>query len=113
MDIDLEHKKIIFLLENDEFIRAHDILEELWRKYKDNEQTRAESFILKALLNASVSIELYKMQRFEHSLNVWNTYKKYEYLIDEINCKNTKSYKRIKDIIYKKREKYINDNNRF
>jgi hypothetical protein len=113
MDIDLEHEKIILLLENDEFIRVHDILEELWRKYKDNEHTRQESFILKAFVNASVSIELYKMKRFEHSLNVWNTYKKYEHLMDEINYQNTKSYKKIKDIIYKKREKYINDNNRF
>lgn len=113
MNINLEHEKIIFLLESDEFVRAHDILEEDWRKYKDNQQTRPESFILKALLNASVSIELYKIQRFEHSFNVWNTYKKYEYLIDEINCINTKNYKKIKDIIYEKREIYINDNNRF
>jgi hypothetical protein len=107
MDIDLEHEKIILLLENDEFIRVHDILEELWRKYKDINETREESFILKAFVNASVSFELYKMQRYEHSLNVWNTYKKYEYLIDEIYCINTKSYKKIKNIIYKKREKYI------
>jgi hypothetical protein len=107
MDINLEHKKIILFLENDEFVKVHDILEELWRKYKDINETREESFILKAFVNASVSFELYKMQRYEHSLNVWNTYKKYEYLIDEINCINTNSYKKIKNLIYKKREKYI------
>lgn len=47
------------------------------------------------------------MQRFEHCSNVWNTYKKYEYLIDEIDSLNKKNYQKIKEIIYEKREKYI------
>ncbi len=47
------------------------------------------------------------MQRIEHSNNVWNTYKKYENLIDELETLNTNNYKRIKEIIYKKREEYI------
>lgn len=113
MDINLTLKKIILFLENDEFVKSHDLFEELWRKYKDNEYTRKESFILKAFVNGSVTIALYKMQRYEHSLNVWNTYKKYEYLIDEIESINSENYKKIKEIIYKKREIYINDNNRF
>lgn len=107
MNITLELEEIISLLEKEDFIKSHDILEELWRKYKNDEKTRAESFILKALVNGSVCIELYKMQRFEHSFNVWNTYRKYEYLIAELNTINSKKYKEIKEIIYEKREKYI------
>lgn len=107
MNINLQLEKIILLLEENKFVEVHDIFEELWREYKKNEITREESFILKAFVNASVSIELYKMQRFEHSLNVWNTYKKYEYLIDEINSINKNNYKKIQEIIYKKREQYI------
>jgi predicted metal-dependent hydrolase len=107
MNINLELEEIILLLNGNKFVQAHDIFEELWRKYKNNESTRQESFILKAFVNGSVSIELYKMQRFEHSLNVWNTYKKYEYLIDEIISLNKNNYKKIKEIIYEKREKYI------
>ncbi len=107
MDINLSLEKIILFLENDDFIKSHDLFEELWRKYKDNENTRKESFILKAFVNGSVTIELFKMQRYEHSLNVWNTYKKYEYLIDEIESINSENYKKIKKIIYEKREKYI------
>ena len=84
MDINLQLEEIILLLDQNKFVESHDIFEELWRKYKNNESTRKESFILKAFVNGSVSIELYKMQRFEHCSNVWNTYKKYEYLIDEI-----------------------------
>lgn len=107
MDLDIELKKIIFLLNNNEFVRVHDIFEELWRKYKNDLKTREESFILKAFVNASVSIELYKMKRFEHSKNVWDTYLKYEYLIDKIDSTNNKNYKKINEIIYKKREIYI------
>ena len=107
MDINLELEKIISLLEHDKFIDSHDVFEELWREYKKDEDTREESFILKAFVNGSVCIELYKMQRFEHSSNVWNTYKKYEYLIEEIDSLNKNNYKKIQEIIYEKREKNI------
>lgn len=107
MNINLELEQIILLLNQNKFVEAHDVFEELWRDYKKDESTREESFILKAFVNGSVSIELYKMQRFEHSLNVWNTYKKYENLIDELETLNTNNYKKIKEIIYKKREEYI------
>ena len=100
MEINKDLEKIIFLLENDKF-------EDLWREYKNDEISRQESFILKAFVNASVTFELYKMQRIEHSNNVWNTYKKYENLIDKLETLNTNNYKRIKEIIYKKREEYI------
>jgi predicted metal-dependent hydrolase len=107
MNINLELEEIILLLNENKFVEAHDIFEELWRVYKKDEVTRKESFILKAFVNASVHIELYKMERLEHSLNVWNTYKKYEYLIDELDSLNKNNYQRIKEIIYEKREQYI------
>ena len=107
MDINLQLEKIILLLNKNKFVEAHDFFEELWREYKKDEATREESFILKAFVNGSVCIELYKMQRFEHSTNVWNTYKKYEYLIEEIDSLNKNNYKKIQEIIYEKREQYI------
>ena len=107
MEINKDLEKIIFLLENDKFLESHDKFEDLWREYKNDEISRQESFILKAFVNASVTFELYKMQRIEHLNNVWNTYKKYENLIDELEILNTNNYKKIKEIIYKKREEYI------
>ncbi|MDZ7818651.1 MAG: DUF309 domain-containing protein [Aliarcobacter sp.] len=107
MDINLKLQEIIFLLKEERFVQVHDIFEKLWREYKNDKSTREESFILKAFVNASVSIELYKMNRFEHSINVWNTYKKYENLIETLKTKNSFNYKNIKKIIYEKREKYI------
>ena len=107
MEINKDLEKIIFLLENDKFLESHDMLEHLWREYKNDKKSREESFILKAFVNATVTFELFKMQRIEHSNNVWNTYKKYEYLINELETLNTNNYKKIKEIIYKKREEYI------
>ena len=107
MKILKELNQTIKELENNNFVKAHDIFEELWREYKNNKETRQESFILKAFVNGSVCIELHKMQRKQHSINVWNTYKKYEYLIDELDTINTEKYKEIKALIYKKRDEFI------
>ena len=107
MDINIELEEIILLLQEEKFVKCHYIFEELWKKYKSSENTREESFILKAFVNASISFELHNMQRYEHSANLWNTYLKYENLIEQIDTKNSTNYKKIKEIIYKKREKYI------
>ena len=44
MDINLQLEEIILLLDQNKFVESHDIFEELWRKYKNNESTRKESF---------------------------------------------------------------------
>jgi len=107
MILNKELKEALKLLVNNEFIKAHDLFEGLWREYKDDKKTREESFILKAFVNASISFELYKMNRIEHSINVWNTYKKYEDLIDSLISPNRDTYKELKKIIYLKREEFI------
>lgn len=106
MNILKELKEAIDLLNKNEFIQAHDIFEDLWRKYKDEQKTRQESFILKGFINASISIELYKMQRYDHSKNVWNTFLKYEDLIDTHITRNREKYKELRTLIYKKRDEF-------
>ncbi len=106
MDIKEQLQEIITLVENTQFVKAHDELEELWREYKNDETTREESFILKAFTNAVVVFELVKMNRSEHSKNVWNTYKKYEYLIDELDSINKEEYIKLKKLVYKYKEEY-------
>jgi len=102
-----ELKEALELLNKNEFIKAHDLFEKLWRNYKDDVKTRKESFILKGFVNASISFELYNMNREQHSKNVWDTFKKYEYLIDELISANRDKYKEIKSVIYKKREEVL------
>ena len=107
MNLQTQLNEIINVINNNDFVRAHDLFEELWRKYKNDEKTRKESFILKAFVNGTVCIELYKMKRINHNINVWSTYKKYEYLIDEFKTINSTKYQEIKQLIYKKREEFI------
>ncbi|MGM0518741.1 MAG: DUF309 domain-containing protein [Campylobacterota bacterium] len=107
MNITKQLNKTIKELNSNNFIKAHDIFEDLWREYKNDSNTRGESFILKAFVNAAVCIELYNMKRFKHSNNIWNTYKKYEYLIQELDSENKPKYQEIKALIYKKREEFM------
>ncbi len=105
MNIKKELNGIIYLLNQNYFLKAHDKTEELWKIYKNDKSTRAESFILKAFINAFASFELNSMKRYEHANKIWEIYTKYEYLIDNLDSINKKEYKRIQELIYKKRDK--------
>ncbi|MAD42841.1 MAG: hypothetical protein CL623_10695 [Arcobacter sp.] len=113
MKIKKELNEILILINENYFLKAHDRTEDLWRIYKNDKKSRNESFILKAFVNAFAFFELIKMQRYEHADNIWKLFKKYEPLIDELNSINKIEYKKIQELIYKKREKEDNDNTRF
>jgi hypothetical protein len=104
MNIKKDLKEIIHLLEKDYFLIAHNKTEDLWREYKNDKNTRNESFILKAFVNAFATFELNSMKRYEHANKIWQIYMKYEYLIDELDSINKKEYKKIEELIYKKRD---------
>jgi hypothetical protein len=113
MNIKEDLNEIILLIDKNYFISAHDKTEELWRKYKNDKDTRKESFILKSFVNAFATFELNSMKRYEHSYKIWQIYVKYEYLIDELDSINKVEYKKIQELIYKKRDEEKNDNIRF
>ncbi|MBU3013570.1 DUF309 domain-containing protein [Poseidonibacter lekithochrous] len=113
MNIKKELDEIILLINKNYFLIAHDKTEDLWREYKNNKNTRTESFILKAFVNAFAFFELISMQRYEHADKIWQLFKKYEPLIDELNSINILEYKNIQELIYKKRRKRKYDNTRF
>lgn len=104
MNIKKDLNKIIILIEKSYFLSAHDKTEELWRKYKNDKKTRNESFILKAFVNAFAFFELYKMQRYEHANRIWKLFKKYEYLIEELDSINKVEYRNIQKLIYKRKD---------
>jgi len=104
MNIKDELLELFLLLEKNNFVNAHDKCEDLWRIYKNDKNTREESFILKAFVNAIAFLELIKMQRYEHAKKIWQIFKKYENLIEEINSQNKIEYKKIQKLIYTKRE---------
>ncbi len=104
MNIKNDLDELFILIQKDYFINAHDKCEDLWREYKNNLKTRDESFILKSFVNGIAFLELMKMQRDEHANKIWQIFKKYEKLIDEINSINKIEYKRLQKLIYEKRD---------
>ena len=113
MNIEEDLNEIILLIERNYFLNAHDKTEDLWRVYKNDKNTRNESFILKAFVNAFAYFELISMKRYEHANKILQIYIKYEYLINELNSINKIEYKKIQELIYKKRDEEKNDNIRF
>ena len=104
MNIKEDLNEIKLLIDKNYFLIAHNKTEDLWRVYKNDKSTRIESFILKAFVNAFAFFELNKMKRYEHADRIWKLFKKYEYLIDELNSMNKIEYKNIQELIYKKRD---------
>ena len=74
-------ERFIFLIEEGEYYEAHEVLEELWfpRRRQKDEKTLA----LKGLINASVSLELYKRGKKEKAVQVWQTFLKYRAFMED------------------------------
>ena len=87
---------IVFLefVEKEEFIEGHECLEDIWRKWKNSPNTREESYILKGLINASTSLALYRLGKFEGAKRVWETFEKYRPLIKSIDSPYTPLYQK-------------------
>ena len=89
-------KKLHFFqkfIENGEYFSAHEILEEIW--FKQRFQKDPEIALIKGLINAAVSFELYKRGREENSKKVWKTFIKYKKMYSLLSKKQQKIYKNI------------------
>ncbi len=61
---------------------AHEILEEVWfpRRFEKEDEIK----LLKGFINAAVSFELHKRERFAQSKKVWANYLKYRPLLSKV-----------------------------
>jgi len=70
-------------LENDEFKKAHEIMEKKWKEYK--KQNHPLTKLLKGFINGASAFELVRKNNFEGAKRLWNTYEKnLDYLTKEI-----------------------------
>ncbi len=95
------HKFIQVVSEND-FVAGHEVLEDKWREWKNNPDLREESFILKGLINGATALALKVMKRDLPANQVWDTFKKYEPLIETLTCKNSSLYKQAQKLLHVK-----------
>ncbi len=94
------------IVENNEFVEGHEVLEDKWKEWKKIPEKREESFILKGLINGSTAIALKVLKREKPSQQVWCTFLKYSPLIDEIDSEFTPLYQKARDILERKSIEY-------
>ena len=102
-----EINEFITLLKEDNFSKAAEYLELLWREYKNNDYTRMESFILKGLINGSFSLAMYQIGKKNSCELLWKKYEKYQPLINELVSINTHKYKLAAKILEDKRNQLV------
>lgn len=92
----------IRVVEKEEFVEGHEVLEEQWREWKKDTEKREESFILKGLINGSTALALYRLGKKEGAKRVWETFEKYRPLIHTLNSKHTAMYQEAAALLDKK-----------
>lgn len=98
-------EKFLHVISTDSFVAGHEVLEDLWREWKNTPEKREESFILKALINGATALALKVMGRDEPAAQVWSTFLKYEPLIKTLTCKDTDLYTQAQKLLHVKYKK--------
>ena len=90
----IEIEKFINLINEKLYYEAHEVLEKFWFPIRKNRDDY--SLLLKGFINAAVSFELYRRNKFEQSEKIYLVYIKYvtEERIDKL-CNNDK-FKKLK-----------------
>jgi hypothetical protein len=100
-------KKFMEVVEEEDFVEGHEVLEDDWRVWKNEPKTREESYILKGLINGSTALALWKMGRYDGAKKVWETYIKYKPYIKSVPSSFTSDYKRASELLEKKYSQII------
>jgi hypothetical protein len=85
-------QKFLHLVEKNNFLEAHEVLEDNWHTYKKTPHLKDESFLIKGLINGATALALQQLQRESSAHKVWNTFKKYEPLIETISSEHIQDY---------------------
>lgn len=101
-----ELEEFLHVVNQNDFVEGHEVLENIWKKWKKIPSLKEESFILKGLINGSTALALKVKKREKPSIQVWTTFLKYSPLIDEIDSEFTDMYKEARELLLKKSVEY-------
>lgn len=87
------------VVEAEDFVEGHEVLEEMWREWKKDPLKKEESFILKGLINGSTALALKRLGRESSALQVWETFEKYRPLIHTLSSIHTPLYKKAESLL--------------
>lgn len=95
------------VVENDEFVEGHEVLEVEWHRLKKLPEYEHEAKILKGLINASTALALACKGKKEGALRVWQTYEKYAPLIALTPCSSKMRYEEAQALLLRKYALYM------
>ena len=100
-------KEFINLVENEEFIEAHEVLEHDWLNFKKTGELE-KAKLYKGLINGATSIALYKMNRSKRAVDItWGAFTKYKPLVSHIPKENEKYFLDAISLIERKQKEII------
>lgn len=96
-------KEFINMVQNEEFAPAHEVLEHDWKAFK-KEEKKEHAKALQGLINGTTALALYKKGRVEAYKKVWETFLKYQHLIDKIDIDKKELYFEARKLLYDKNQ---------
>jgi len=97
-----ELNEFLNIININDFVEGHEVLEIPWKKYKKESALKEESYILKGLINGSTALALKVKGKHEPSLRVWSTFLKYSPLIETVDSETTPLYKKAQKLLHVK-----------
>jgi len=95
------------VVEHDEFVEGHEVLEIEWHRLKKMPEYENEAKILKGLINASTALALACKGKHEGAKRVWQTYEKYAPLIAITPSPHTPLYQLAQALLAQKYARYM------
>ena len=101
-----ELKEFLHVVENNDFVEGHEILENKWKEWKKIPSLKEESFILKGLINGSTALALKVKKKDVPAIRVWSTFLKYSPLIEKIDSQYTPLYIEARKLLHIKYKEF-------
>ena len=93
--------QFIDMINNHDFVEAHEVLEEDWKNLKKAGDKQTAKF-LQGLINGTTSIALFVKGRPDAGHRVWSTFLKYKDLVDEVEVGDKTRYKKSIELLFEK-----------
>lgn len=97
--------KFIQAVENAQYVKAHETLENDWRHYRKRGE-KIEEKAIQGLINGATALALFFTKNRPKSYEkVWKVFEKYQHYIDEANLENIQKFKDARNLLLKVNEK--------
>ncbi|MFA7084388.1 MAG: DUF309 domain-containing protein [Arcobacteraceae bacterium] len=94
-------KEFIALVQTNEFAPAHEVLEHDWKAYKKQDKME-HAKALQGLINGTTALALYKKGKLDGYKKVWDTFLKYQHLLDSIEIEEKALFLEARECLFQK-----------